>query len=140
MKSPSLSPTPSQRSESREHEPKILAVGLESVGKTQLLSRLSGRFATPESFRGSTLACDAFTEKGVTWIDTPGLYRESETKTSSATRKALAESDQILLVVRADQVIEHLETLLPIVTGKKGAIVLTFADRLPSSIERSQMQ
>ncbi|MEM9283203.1 MAG: nucleoside recognition domain-containing protein [Verrucomicrobiota bacterium] len=119
---------------------RILALGLESVGKTQLLSRLSGRYAAPESFRGSTIACDHFNEEGITWVDTPGLCRDSETHTSSATSKALAESDQVLLVVRADQAIEQLKILLPVVDGKAGIVVLTFADRLPRRVDQKQMQ
>lgn len=118
----------------------MLALGLECVGKTQLLSRLSGRFASPENFRGSTLACDAYAGDETTWIDTPGLHRSSETETSRATLDALADSDQVLLIVRADQAAEQLETLLPIVRDKTGIVVLTFADRLPEWTDRSQME
>lgn len=118
----------------------VLAIGLESVGKTQLLSRLSGRFATPENFRGSTLACDFYTESDVTWIDTPGIVRDSETQSSAATLDALADSDRVLLVVRADLAVDQLETLLPLVTGKIGVLVLTFADRLSEVIDRVQME
>ncbi|MEM1443181.1 MAG: nucleoside recognition domain-containing protein [Verrucomicrobiota bacterium] len=118
----------------------VLAFGLESVGKTQLLSRLSGRRAAPENFRGSTLACDSYNDGDVTWVDAPGIYRDSETQTSNATLDALVESDQVLLVVRADQASEQLEILLPLVEGKSGLVVLTFADRLAEAIDRAAME
>ncbi len=123
-----------------EQARQIVTLGLESVGKTQLLARLSGRFATPENYRGSTLACDSYTDSGFTWIDTPGIFRGSETQTSSETRKAVAQADQVLLVVRADHAADQLETLLPLVEGKAGVLVLTFADRLPESKDRAQLQ
>lgn len=39
--------------------PNVL-IGLESVGKTQLLASLTGKLPMPENFRGSTLACDTY--------------------------------------------------------------------------------
>jgi len=123
-----------------ERSAQIVALGLESVGKTQMLSRLSGSYATPENFRGSTLACESYLDADLVWIDTPGIYRDSETQTSSETRKAVLESNQVLLVVRADHAIEQLETLLPLVNGKTGFVVITFSDRLPSATDRTRMQ
>ena len=97
-----------------EQARQIVTLGLESVGKTQLLARLSGRFATPENYRGSTLACDSYTDSGFIWIDTPGIFRGSETQTSSETRKAVAQADQVLLVVRADHAADQLLSLIHI--------------------------
>ncbi|MEO0447483.1 MAG: GTPase, partial [Verrucomicrobiota bacterium] len=120
--------------------PKILAIGVESVGKTQLLSRICGRSASPENFRGSTLACQSYEDGDVIWVDTPGIYRDSETEASLATVSALRESDQVLLVLRADRACEQLETLLPLIEGKNGFAVLTFADRLAKEADRAELE
>ena len=42
--------------------------------------------------------------------------------------------------MRADHAADQLETLLPLVEGKAGVLVLTFADRLPESKDRAQYQ
>lgn len=118
----------------------ILAIGMESVGKTQLLSRLCRRYATPDNFRGSTLACESYFGAGIHWIDAPGLCRDSETETAKATLSALSESDKVLLVVRADQAEEQLESIMPMLVGRERFLVLTFADRLPSKIDLSEME
>ncbi|MEM7012258.1 MAG: nucleoside recognition domain-containing protein [Verrucomicrobiota bacterium] len=131
---------PTRRKASQDVASRVLAIGLESVGKTQLLSRLSGRRSTPENFRGSTLACDSYSDGDLIWLDTPGIYRDSETEASKATLNELAESDQILLVVRADRACEQLEILLPLVEGKSGFVVLTFADRLSRTVARAEME
>lgn len=127
MNSTTASTTPASRGCSN-----TLVCGLESVGKTQLLASLTGRLPAPENFRGSTLACDSYRDGELRWTDTPGLYRESETETSRVALAACSEAERVMLVVRADRSLEELETLLPVVAGKPGFIVLTFADRLPS--------
>ena len=45
-----------------------------------------------------------------------------------------------MLVVRADRATIELETLLPLVEGKSGFIVLTFADRLSEEIDHETME
>ncbi|MEM9235339.1 MAG: nucleoside recognition domain-containing protein [Verrucomicrobiota bacterium] len=109
--------------------------GMESVGKTQLLASLTGRLPMPENFRGSTLACESYRDGDLRWTDTPGLYRESETETARAALATLSVADHVMVVVRADRALEELETLLPVVAGKTGFVVLTFTDRLPSGTE-----
>lgn len=112
--------------------------GLESVGKTQLLASLTGRLPVPENFRGSTLACETYQDGDLRWTDTPGLYRESETETARATLATLSEAERVMVVARADRALDELETLLPVVAGRAGFLVLTFADRLPDGTEREQ--
>lgn len=112
--------------------------GLESVGKTQLLATLTGRLPLPENFRGSTLACETYRDGDIRWMDTPGLYRESETETARSALAAVSEADRVMVVARADRALEELETLLPIVAGKTGFVVLTFADRLPEGTDFEQ--
>lgn len=108
----------------------VVLVGLESVGKTQLVASLVRKLPQPENFRGSTLACETYRDGDLRWTDTPGLYRESETDTARATLAELEGAERIALVVRADQVRDQLATLLPLAAGKTGFVVLTFADRL----------
>jgi len=110
--------------------------GLESVGKTQLLASLTGRLPMPENFRGSTLACETYRDGGLRWTDTPGLYRESETATARAALVELDGAERVALVARADRAVEELRALLPVVAGKTGFVVLTFADRLAPGTDR----
>ena len=104
--------------------------GGESVGKTQLLASLTGKLATPENFRGSTIACETYRDDELRWMDTPGILRESET---SATRSAIEQieiADRVMLVARADRATEELPALLPAIAGKHGFAIFTFLDRL----------
>jgi len=43
-----------------------------------------------------------------------------------------------MIVARADRALDELQTLLPVVAGKSGFVVLTFADRLPADTDREQ--
>jgi ferrous iron transport protein B len=117
-------------------ETTTVVCGLESVGKTQLLSSLTGRLPMPENFRGSTLACETYRDGGLRWTDTPGLYRESETATARAALVELDGAERVALVARADRAVEELRALLPVVAGKTGFVVLTFADRLAPGTDR----
>ncbi|MBP83580.1 MAG: GTP-binding protein [Verrucomicrobiales bacterium] len=140
MNTPVFSAPENGHRENSKPNKQILSLGLESVGKTQLLSRLSGRFATPENFRGSTLACNSYTDNDISWVDSPGIYRDSETETASATREALSKSVQVMLVVRADRALDQLQLLLPMVEGKAGFIVVTFSDRINQQLQGSKLQ
>ncbi|MCG8600248.1 MAG: 50S ribosome-binding GTPase [Verrucomicrobiales bacterium] len=135
-----LTSLPFLQTKTSEATSTVVAIGLESVGKSQLLARLGGTIATSENFRGSTLACNTYSDKDVTWVDTPGIYRDSETGSSAETLHTLAESDQVLLVLRADRAVEQLESLYPMVEGRNGFAVITFADRLPSGALREKMK
>lgn len=114
----------------------VVVVGLESVGKTQLLASLTGRLPAPENFRGSTLACETYRDGELRWTDTPGLYRESETVTARAALDELTEAERVAVIVRADRAREEIATLLPLVEGKAGFLVLTFADRLAAGADQ----
>jgi ferrous iron transport protein B len=115
---------------------RIVLLGLESVGKTQLLASLTGRGAFPENFRGSTLACEAYREEHRVWIDTPGIYRDSETETTRVALAGAAEADCVVLVARAGRAGDELASLLPLVAGRRGLVILTFADRLDQATDR----
>jgi Fe2+ transport system protein B len=113
-----------------------LVCGLESVGKTQLLASLTGRLPLPENFRGSTLACETYRDGVLRWTDTPGLLRESETATTRAALDSLSDAERGVVVARAERAVEELAALFPVVAGKVGFVVLTFADRLPPETDR----
>ncbi|TAG10885.1 MAG: ferrous iron transporter B [Verrucomicrobia bacterium] len=108
-------------------------LGLENVGKTQLLASLVGKLPLPENFRGSTLACETYRDGKAKWIDTPGLHRESETATTRAALASIEESDRIALIARASRASEELASLLPIAAGRPGFVILTFADEIPAA-------
>jgi len=131
MKTLAEAPHPDRRTSSA-----VVLCGLESVGKTQLLASLTGRLPQPENFRGSTLACETYRDGALRWTDTPGVYRESETATARAALAELATADRVVLVARADRAVEELRTLLPVVAGRGGFVVLTFADRLGPGTDR----
>jgi len=107
--------------------------GCESVGKTQLLTSLTGRLPLSENFRGSTVACETYYDGNVSWADTPGIVRESETSATRSTIEQISSADRVMLVTRADRVAEELPSLLNSIAGKLGFIALTFADRIPES-------
>lgn len=109
-----------------------VAFGLESVGKTQLLSSLTGKIPLPENFRGSTISCETFRDRGLRWVDTPGIVRDSDTLASHEAIEMLKEADRVMLVARSDRANEELPPLLSASAGKPGMVVLTFADRFPA--------
>lgn len=120
-------PVPSSKTDSR---PAAVVFGWESVGKTQFLGSLTSAPAKPQNYRGSTLACEIYRHGDWQWVDTPGHYRESESETSRLALESLDRADSIVLVARAGQAATELTALLPLAAGKRGVIVLTFADQL----------
>ena len=109
---------------------RCVVCGYESVGKTQLLASLTGRLPKPESFRGSTVACETYRDGKLSWTDTPGIVRESETFATRAAINEIDSADCVMLVVRADRAAEQLPSLLDATAGKPGIIALTFSDRV----------
>ncbi|TWT96590.1 GTPase [Neorhodopirellula pilleata] len=108
----------------------IVVIGKESVGKSQLLSSLTGRSAGESNFRGSTVSVQRYRYGETTLVDTPGILRQSDTDTTRRTLDALQEHDQVLLVVQATQLDSDLAEMLPLVAGKRGAIIVTFWDKV----------
>jgi ferrous iron transport protein B len=108
----------------------IVVVGKESVGKSQLVSSLSGRSAGETNFRGSTVVVERYRSGSTEYIDTPGILRNSDTETTRLALDALAETDVVLLVVQATSLDEDLRDMLPLVRGKRGAVVVTHWDKV----------
>jgi ferrous iron transport protein B len=108
----------------------VLVIGKESVGKSQLIASLTGQPAASANFRGTTLSVDAYYTPERTFVDTPGIIRQSDSVTTRETLARLQESDTILLVIHATHIDDDLDDLLPLVAGKRGAIAVTFWDKV----------
>jgi ferrous iron transport protein B len=108
----------------------VVVVGRESVGKSQLIASLTGSRAYSSNFRGSTVTCDEYCCGSHRFVDTPGLFRASDSATARAALERLDRSDVVLLVVQATHLDDDLAELLPLVGGRRGAIVATFRDRV----------
>lgn len=108
----------------------ILVVGKESVGKSQLVSSLTGRSAGETNFRGSTVFVERYRAGNVEYIDTPGILRSSDTETTRLALNEFAANDVVLLVVQATSLDQDLEDMLPLVVGKRGAVVVTYWDKV----------
>ena len=108
----------------------IVVVGKESVGKSQLISSLTGESAGETNFRGSTVVVQRYRSGDTTYIDTPGILRKSDTETTTRALATLDANDAVLLVVQATHLDADLRDMLPLVAGKRGAIVVTFWDKV----------
>ncbi len=107
-----------------------VVVGNESTGKSSLVAGLTGAHPRAWNFRGSTVAAQAYRAPGGTFIDTPGIVRGSDRETTRAALHELGRHDTVLLVVQATRIDTDLAELLPLVEGKRGAIVVTFWDKV----------
>ncbi|WP_166831183.1 nucleoside recognition domain-containing protein [Thalassoroseus pseudoceratinae] len=108
----------------------VLVVGKESVGKSQLVSSLTGRSAGETNFRGSTVVVERYRSGKTEYIDTPGILRNSDTETTRLALDALTGDDTVLLVVQATNLDQDLSDMLPLVVGKRGAVVVTYWDKV----------
>ncbi|MEM9399118.1 MAG: nucleoside recognition domain-containing protein [Verrucomicrobiota bacterium] len=108
----------------------VVLLGLESVGKSSLLSALTGRFADSSLLAGTTLHCERYPDNSWDWVDTPGLVTGSDAATVQDALDALDSAESLLIVLRAYRAHEELAHLLPMLGSRKVAIVLTFQDRL----------
>ncbi|MEM9226929.1 MAG: nucleoside recognition domain-containing protein [Verrucomicrobiota bacterium] len=111
----------------------VVVLGLESVGKSSLLSALTGRLAKSSALAGTTLRCEYYTDTSWDWVDTPGMVTGSDAATVKDTLGALESAESVLIVLRAHRAREELAALLPLLGSRKAAIVLTFRDRLVSA-------
>jgi small GTP-binding protein len=108
----------------------VLVAGKESVGKSQLISKLTGRNAQSSNFRGTTVSCDVYDGCGFSFVDTPGIVRQSDSATTKTALARLKEEDLVLLVVQATHIDQDLDDLLPLVGKKRGVIAVTFWDKI----------
>lgn len=108
----------------------VVVVGKESVGKSHLISALTGRTAGESNFRGSTVSVQCYRLGTTDYIDTPGILRTSDTETTRLALAELDKNDLVLLVVQATHLDEDLRDMLPLLIGKQGAVVVTFWDKV----------
>ena len=108
----------------------ILVAGRESVGKSQLVSSLTGRSAGESNFRGSTVTVERYRLDDTEYVDTPGILRNSDTETTRLALDVLDEHDVVLLVVQATSLDQDLSDMLPLVIGKRGAVIVSYWDKV----------
>ena len=110
--------------------PTVAVLGLESVGKSSLLSALTGCYAESSALAGTTLRCEHYADASWEWVDTPGIVTGSDAATVREAVVAMKSAGTILLALRAHRAGEELAELLPMLESRKVAVALTFRDRL----------
>ena len=123
---PILNPPNPQRAAA----PRVVVIGKESVGKSQLIASLTGERPEVSNLKGTTLACAAYRWGERTLIDTPGIERQSDSVTTRDALQSLAEHDTVILVAAGTHLDDDLKDLWPLVAGKQGVVVVTFIDRV----------
>jgi len=123
---------PSTENDGRET---VVVVGKESVGKSELVAGLSGATPTTGNFRGTTVDVERYESDEFVFVDTPGILLGTDTETTRTAISAVEETETVLLVVRATNIDDDLEDLLPLVQGKVGAIAVTFWDKVENQPE-----
>ncbi|ELZ49127.1 ferrous iron transport protein [Halorubrum californiense DSM 19288] len=113
----------------------VVVVGKESVGKSELVAGLSGTTPKTGNFRGTTVDIERYDSDEFVFVDTPGILLGTDTETTRAAISAVEETNTVLLVVRATNIDDDLEDLLPLVQGKVGAIAVTFWDKVENQPE-----
>lgn len=116
----------------------VVVIGKESVGKSQLVASLTESEAGASNFRGSTIHCERYHANGREFIDTPGILRSSDTLTTLATLDQMQQSDIVLLVAQATHLDDDLRDLLPLVKDKRGAVAVTFWDKVNATPQSRQ--
>lgn len=124
----------------------IVVIGKENTGKSQLIASLTGQTAHSANFRGSTVTCDTYQSETytddtsvLTFIDTPGILYRSDSVTTKKALRQLQENDTVLLIVKATDVDRDLADLLPLVADKRGIVVITFWDKVFSTVHTQQI-
>lgn len=107
---------------------RVIVVGKESVGKSQLISSLTGTFPATANLRGTTVSCDVYEDGDRCFVDTPGILRDSDSVTTRMALSELSKNETVLLVVSSTHLDDDLSEMLPLVHGKVGAIAATFWD------------
>jgi ferrous iron transport protein B len=122
------------------NSPSVVLAGLESAGKSALFRGLTGLSTGDEAnFRGSTVVCRRchLRECKCDVVDTPGIRLKDDARTTRDALSAMREADSVLLVARGTHAVSEVETLLRELNleGRRGALVITFADKAPVEIE-----
>ncbi|MDE5111752.1 MAG: GTPase domain-containing protein, partial [Trichodesmium sp. St7_bin2_1] len=116
-----------------------MVIGKENTGKSQLIASLTGQAAHSANFRGSTVTCDTYQSETYTFIDTPGILYRSDSITTKKALRELQENDTVLLIVKATDIDRDLADLLPLVADKRGIVVITFWDKVLSTVHTQKV-
>lgn len=116
--------------------PRVVVVGQESSGKSQLVTSLVRRPAYVANFGGSTVSCDVYAGDSVEFVDTPGILMNSDSVTTHMALEQLRDSDRVLVVIKATHIDASLRLLMPLVFGKRAVIVLSYADKIADAGRR----
>lgn len=108
----------------------VVVIGKESVGKSSLVAGLTGGALVSANFRGTTIAAERYATGSRVFIDTPGIYRNSDAETTQRAVVALNQDVDVLLVVQGTHIDEDLRELIPLVGGRRGVVVVTHWDRV----------
>jgi ferrous iron transport protein B len=113
----------------------VALVGTESAGKSSLVAALTGSTSRAENLAGSTLSVERTAAGTRTFVDTPGLLLQGDSATTRTTLTLLAEDApfDVLVVVRATDLDAELRGVLPLVAGRRGAVVVTHWDHVGDS-------
>tara|TARA_Y100000766_G_scaffold230355_1_gene204139 strand:+ start:843 stop:2555 length:1713 start_codon:yes stop_codon:yes gene_type:complete len=108
----------------------VVLAGLESVGRSSLLSALTGRVAESAARTDTTLYCEHYRDASWEWVDTTGLVTGSDAFALKDALTSIESAETVLLVLRANRAAKELTSLLPIINSKKVAVALTFRHQL----------
>src|SRR5262249_16887139 len=115
----------------------VVVIGKESSGKSQLIAALTGQRPYTANYRGSTVACDIFPADNIDLVDTPAILLKSDSMSTALALDKLRDSDRVLLVVKAPDLANDLEELIPLLKGKPAIGVVTFWDKIPQDSQSS---
>jgi Fe2+ transport system protein B len=122
------------RTETADRET-VVVVGKESVGKSELVSSLTGDRPTSGNFRGTTTRSERYETENYEFVDTPGIVLDADTEATRAALNELTDEETVMLVVPATDVDSDLDDLLPLVEDHLGAVVVTFWDKVDEQTE-----
>jgi ferrous iron transport protein B len=126
-------------------QPTIVLVGLESVGKSALFRNLTGEATGDESnFRGSTVRVRSGTLAAGRLVDTPGIRVQGDSETTRLALRQVGTADTVVLVVRGTHLQQEVTVLVDQLGvdlhGRRVALVVTFADRADTTLQRVMAQ
>ncbi|MCU4754348.1 50S ribosome-binding GTPase [Halobacteria archaeon AArc-curdl1] len=124
-----------QTKDERIERETVVVVGKESVGKSELVSSLTGDRPTSGNFRGTTVRSERYTTDEHEFVDTPGIVLDEDTEATRDALSQVTENETVMLVVPATGIDEDLEDLLPLVEDHLGMVVVTFWDKVEDTAE-----